>query len=401
MQRAQLPGDALYQDFTGLTTAERLGVTLNATGVNDPADPVFNTWTIPGHGSVNYKQIEKLNHVQTVAVAADVGGNEPRVSVIDAETGLQKLNFLAFDAGFKGGVRVAVGDVNGDAIPDIVTSAGPGGGPEVRVYNGATGARFTEPIGNFFAFQGSNTSVNVAVADINLDGLADIVTSSDSGDPIVKVWDSYRQLTGQANPVISQFAAYDRHITGGARLAVGDLTGDGVPDIASAPVSGLKSEVRVFATSLSADQTTVTHSLLTTFIAFPRYNGPINIAVGDVTGDGRADVVVGTDTGGTSLVRIYDGATIGAGPSPALLLEFAPNGKQPGGVRVALVDVDGDGDDELITASALTGSKIKPKAFDFVSDGDGGLTPLAIDAFFASQDGDPFFQGGLYLAGGN
>src|SRR5205823_11963081 len=98
--------------------------------------------------NVNYKQIEKMNHVQTLALAADVGGTEPRVRVIDAETGLQKLNFLAFDPGFKGGVRVAVGDVNGDAIPDIITSAGPGGGPEVRVFNGATGARFSEPIGD-------------------------------------------------------------------------------------------------------------------------------------------------------------------------------------------------------------------------------------------------------------
>ena len=72
MQRAQMPGDALYQDFTGLTAAERLGVRLNATGLNDPADPVFNVWTIPGHGKVNYKQIETMNHVQTLAVVPAV-----------------------------------------------------------------------------------------------------------------------------------------------------------------------------------------------------------------------------------------------------------------------------------------------------------------------------------------
>lgn len=402
MQRAQLSGDALYLDFTGLTAAERLGVRLNATGLNNPADPLFNVWNIPGYGNVNYKQIEKMNHVQTLAIGADGGGQEPRVRVIDAETGVQKLSFLAFDA--KGGVRVAVGDVNGDAIPDIITSAGPGGGPEVRVYNGATGARFTEPIGDFFAFQGNNTTVYVAVADFNMDGLADIVTSSDSGDPIVKVFDSYKLLTGptgQPIPVLSQFPAYDRHITGGARLAVGDLTGDGVPDIAAAPVSGLRSEVRIFATSLSADQATVTHSLLTSFTAFPKYNGPINIAVGDVTGDGRADIVVGTDSGGSALVRIYDGATISSGPAPTPLVEFAPYGKQSGGVRLALVDLDGDGVNELITASALIGSKVKPKAFDFSPDGLGGLTPVEIDAFFASYASDPFFQGALYLGGGN
>jgi hypothetical protein len=100
-------------------------------------------------------------------------------------------------------------------------------------------------------------------------------------------------------------------------------------------------------------------------------------------------------------VRIYDGATIRTGSPPALLVEFAPYDKQAGGVRVALVDLDGDGVNELITASALIGSKVKPKAFDFLPDGHGGLKPAAINAFFASYASDPFLQGALFLAGGN
>jgi hypothetical protein len=399
LQRDQLPGDALYLDFATLSAAERLAVRLNATGLNDPADPVFNVWNIPGHGSVNYKQIEKMNHVQTLAVAADVS-QEPWVKVIDAETGLEKLSFLAFDARFKGGVRVAVGDVNGDAIPDIITSAGNGGGPVVRVFNGATGVRFTEPIGEFLAFQaGSNTPVFVAVGDINLDGLADIVTGSESGgETIVKVFDAHKLLTGQANPVVSQFLAYDRSFPGGVRLAIGDLNGDGVPDIATAPGSGMKSEVRIFATSLSADQATVTHSMLSSFLAFPKYNGGVNLSVGDLNGDGRADIVLGTDSGSKSLVRVYDGTTIRAGSPPMLLVEFEPFGSESGGVRVALVDLDGDGVNELVIASARNGSKVKPKAFKFRT---GGLSPAVIDAFFARYATDPRLVGALFLAGGN
>ena len=401
LQRAQLGGDALYLDFTGLTAAERLATRLNATGLNDPADPLFNTWNISGYGKVNYKQIEQLNHVQTLAVAYDLGGNEPRVTVIDAETGLEKFSFLAFNAGFKGGVRVAVGDVNGDGIPDIVVSAGPGGGSEVRVFNGATGLRFAGSLGSFFAFQGNNTSVFVAVGDVNLDGLADIITGSESGDPIVKVFDAYKLLTGQANPVISQFTAYDRHITSGARVAVGDVTGDGVLDIITGPASGLKSEVRVFKTTLSANQATVSHSLLTSFNAFPKYNGPINLAVSDLNGDGRADIVVSTDGGGSSLVRIYSGATIAAGTTPTLFVEFAPYDKQAGGVRLALVDLNGDGIDELITASSLVGSKVKTKAWSILPDGSTRLKLVAINTYFASRATDPRFQGSLFLAGGN
>jgi hypothetical protein len=273
----------------------------------------------------------------------------------------------------------------------------------VRVFNGATGVRFTEPIGEFFAFAaGSKTSVQVAVADINLDGLADIITGSDSGgQPLVKVFDAHKLLTGQANPVFSQFLAYDKSFAGGVRLAVGDLNCDGVLDIVTGPGSGLNAQVRVFKTILSANQATATHSLVTSFNAFPKYNGGVNLAVGDVTGDGKADIVAGTATGGTAMTRIYSGAPIATGKPPALVADFKPYGTQSGGVRTALVDVDGDGVNELITASGLTGSKVKTKAFDLVPNSQGGLTPAAIDAYFANYASDPFFAGSRYLGGGN
>src|SRR5207237_4555892 len=58
------------------------------------------------------------------AVAAGRGGG-PRVQVYDTN-GAKIADFLAYNKAFFGGVRVAVGDVNGDGVDDLITAAGLG-----------------------------------------------------------------------------------------------------------------------------------------------------------------------------------------------------------------------------------------------------------------------------------
>src|SRR5207248_6514010 len=70
-----------------------------------------------------------------VAVGSGAG-QAPLVHVYDPATGNQIASFDVFSPGFLGGVRVAVGDVNGDGVPDIIAAAGPGGGPHVKVIDG-------------------------------------------------------------------------------------------------------------------------------------------------------------------------------------------------------------------------------------------------------------------------
>src|SRR5262249_49475903 len=160
---------------------------------------------------------------------ADAGGG-PRVRVFDGRTGAPLTGpvgngFFAYDSAFLGGVRVATGDFNGDGTPDIVTSPGAGGGPHVRVFNGQTGTPLSGAIGaGFMAFAGSFTGgVYVAVGDVNGDGTPDIIAGAGAGaGPGVRAFDG----KNSAN-VLQDFLAYAANFSGGVRVAAADVDGDG------------------------------------------------------------------------------------------------------------------------------------------------------------------------------
>jgi RHS repeat-associated protein len=261
-------------------------------------------------------------------------GKPPTVVGYHADTGAVAFERAAFEPGFAGGVRVAAGDVSGDGIPDLVAAAGPGGGPRVRVFDGKTGDQIAGPLGSFYAYaKGFKGGLHVAAGDVNGDGRADVITAADKGGgPHVKVF------SGSDGTVLASFYAFDPAFTGGATVAAADFTGDRRVEVAVGAGPGGPPRVKVFDPMTGG----VIAGPLGEFLAFePGFKGGVNVGTdalaGDVTGDGTPDLVVGAGAGGGPRVRVFDGAT-GAGVRDF----FAFDEKVTAGVRVATAFVTDD-----------------------------------------------------------
>lgn len=109
-----------------------------------------------------------------IVVAAGSGAG-PEVRVLDRRGQPTGVQFLAYAAKFRGGVRIAAGDVDGDGRDEIVTGPGPGGGPHIRVFDGTTQElRF-----QFFAFAPERRGgVDVGVVDLDGNGIGEILVMS-------------------------------------------------------------------------------------------------------------------------------------------------------------------------------------------------------------------------------
>jgi len=306
----------------------------------------------------------------SISVVGTGGGVQAAVKVFDAQGNL--VTTINPFPGFNGAVSTAVGDVNNDGTLDVIVGAGAGGGPNVKVYDGTD----FHLIANFMAFNTAFTGgVNVAAGDINGDGTDDIIVGAGAGGgPNVKVFSA-----AAGNPVLADFMAFDPSFTGGVSVAAGDVNGDGKADIAVGAGAGGGPNVKVF----SGVNLGPTPTLLQNFMAYDTsFSGGVNVALADLNGDGRADIITGAGQGGGPHVKVFsgvDGSVLGS--------FLATSASTTGGVRVAAADVNGDGRLDIVTG---IGPGFAPTIRTFSQIG----TAIGIfDAF------DSSFLGGVFVGG--
>ena len=283
--------------------------------------------------------------VSGIAVAGNVGG-PAGIRTFEGSTLEPADNFFPFGREFQGGVNVAAGDINGDGRPDVIVGVADGGAPEVRLLQRDNN---NTEIARFLAYdQGFTGGVFVAAGDVNGDGALDVITGAGTGSTggHVKVFD------GRNGATLSSFLAFAPSFTGGVRVAAGDVNGDGRADIVVGAGAGGGPQVKVFS---GADG-----SVLKSFFAFPpTFTGGVRVAVGDVNGDGRGDIITAAGAGGGPHVKVFNGNT------GATLLDFFSYANTfQGGVNVAAGDVNGDGYADIITGAGPGAAGGHVKVFD-------------------------------------
>jgi len=261
---------------------------------------------------------------------------------------------------------VVSGDFNGDGFADVVALSTVQ--PPVSSYASNIKAYLSTGAGVFATTVSTADGFNplfIAGADLNGDGLMDVVTAS-FDDGALGVFFNNKSSPGTFNPALVL------NSPGASQIAIADMNGDGLPDLVSAD----------FNVSLFVQTSPGTFAAPVSL-----YPGGANwVALGDLNGDGAADVAL-TDSQSVKVLMHTGAASSATFAAPVTVFTPTPNANVIGGSVIAIADVDGDGlNDLVITDPGPTGG-MSTAVFVLIQDPANHGTFLAPVGFaIATQD---------------
>jgi trimeric autotransporter adhesin len=350
---ATVPAGATYMPVSVNNTA------LALTGYSQyPFLPTYNNSAyIPGTVNMNGKvDFTTGTSPQSVAIGDLDGDGKADLAVANFNTvsvfrntsssGAVTAASFAAKVDFSTGTQpssVAIGDLDGDGKADLAVANA--NAPTVSVLrNTSSSGAITS--GSFAArvdFTTGEGPVRVAMGDLDGDGKADLAVANYYSNTV-----SVFRNTGSSGAITAGSFAAKVDFTTGAQphsVAIGDLDGDGKADLAVA--NATSSTVSVFRNTSSSG--VITAGSFAARVDFATGTNPLSVAIGDLDGDGKADLAVANTNSATVSVFRNTGSsgaiTVGSFAAKA---DFA-TGTHP--LVVSIGDLDGDGKADLVVVN--------------------------------------------------
>jgi hypothetical protein len=318
----------------------------------------YRNTTSGGSVSFSYDEVEPVQTTPRGLAAGDLNGDgkldlvaynsvESSVSVLsNTTTAVGSINFgnaVHYDVttvGTTGNGGVAIGDLDGDGKPEIVSANGTGDSVTIlrnlntTVGAGFTAASFASPV----KYRINTKPCWVHIGDFDGDGKPDLVTSNESSDNIAV-------LRNQSTSGTISFAAPVYFTTGNSpdNFAIGDIDGDGRLDVAM---------VNYLSNSFSVLRNTSTSGTVSfaSRVNFTTPTGPRDLEINDLNGDGAVDVAVLTTT--TDGISVFDNTCTPGSISFAARVDFPlSSGSDPR--QISIADLTQDEKPDMLTMSQV------------------------------------------------
>ena len=271
------------------------------------------------------QSLQPGTYLLTVSQATGAGGY--RLTTAFTET---SLPFAPLISG-AGTASVAVGDLTGDGIPDIVTANRVD--DTVSVFLGTGDGTFEPP--ETYAI-GARVW-HVTIADATGNGRLDILTAN-KGDNTISILLNNGDGTFQPQIVIPVG-------TRPSAVTVADLNGDGIPDLVVDNYAADTISVLLGEGDGKFQTPTVTAGTILSTKQGAGFAGPSPVTVADLNGDGIPDLIYPNYAAGNVAVRLGNGkGTFG----PATIY-----GTGAGAYQVSVADLTGDGIPDLVVVNAV------------------------------------------------
>lgn len=289
--------------------------------IHGSQDPDVNDGSIISRLTIGAKDgALLLRPIESITGGVFLNGAFARIFGSNGE--VKRTGFFSYDSDFYGGMQVVHYDLTFDGVPEVIAADG----NQVFIYTSDG-----ELHASFYPYTSAyQDGINISVGDLENDGSVEIVTGTENGGGAqIRIFNSDGILI---NP---GFFAYDEAFRGGVNVTIGDLNGDGWYEVICGAGVGGGPHVRVF----NKDGDVINPG----FFAYDEsFRGGVNVAAGDLGGDGIDEIITGPGYGGDPEVRVYNK------DGELLYTPFYATETYGEGIEVSSADLDGDGMWEII-----------------------------------------------------